>query len=85
MYDRSGEDQARGHHCDICKVSSRHLAPRFKRLTVGHRSSLVERVLLEAWASMQEEDVANKFHVVVVDSRPLSEGNFVCPLLRWNQ
>lgn len=36
----------------------------------------MERVLLEAWASMQEEDVNNKFQVVVVDSRPLSEGQF---------
>jgi translation initiation factor eIF-2B subunit delta len=34
----------------------------------------VERVLVEAWASMQEEDKRNKFHVVVVDSRPLLEG-----------
>jgi hypothetical protein len=36
----------------------------------------VERVLVEAWASMQEEDKRNKFHVVVVDSRPLLEGTF---------
>lgn len=82
MHDRSGEDQAGRHYCYICKVSSLNLASRFKPLTFGRRSSLVERVLLEAWASMQEEDVANKFHVVVVDSRPLSEGNTLCPLSR---
>ena len=38
------------------------------------RSSIVEQVLLEAWCDMREVDPEAKFHVVVVDSRPLNEG-----------
>ncbi|WVN86128.1 uncharacterized protein L203_101289 [Cryptococcus depauperatus CBS 7841] len=38
------------------------------------RSSVVETVLLEAWASMRQQDPDATFDVVVVDSRPLLEG-----------
>lgn len=38
------------------------------------RSSIVEQVLLEAWADMKEDDPSASFEVVVVDSRPLNEG-----------
>lgn len=38
------------------------------------RSSLVEQVLLEAWRRMREDDPEASFHVVVVDSSPLYEG-----------
>jgi translation initiation factor eIF-2B subunit delta len=38
------------------------------------RSSVVERVLLDAWSAMREKDPEASFSVVVVDSRPLNEG-----------
>lgn len=38
------------------------------------RSSVVERVLLDAWSEMREKDSEASFSVVVVDSRPLNEG-----------
>ncbi|KAJ9098994.1 hypothetical protein QFC20_005812 [Naganishia adeliensis] len=64
----------------ICTTAVEKIKPGDTIVTFA-RSSLVERVLLEAWASMQEEDVANKFHVVVVDSRPLSEGKQLLSVL----
>ncbi|KAK4683479.1 translation initiation factor eIF-2B subunit delta, partial [Tremellales sp. Uapishka_1] len=38
------------------------------------RSSVVERVILEAWRDMRENDEGASFNVIVVDSRPLLEG-----------
>ncbi|EIW68307.1 hypothetical protein TREMEDRAFT_15648, partial [Tremella mesenterica DSM 1558] len=38
------------------------------------RSSLVERVLIEAWTSMRILDPSSSFSVIIVDSRPLLEG-----------
>nr|XP_031863874.1 uncharacterized protein CI109_000517 [Kwoniella shandongensis]KAA5530946.1 hypothetical protein CI109_000517 [Kwoniella shandongensis] len=38
------------------------------------RSSVVERVLLEAWKDMREDDPEASFKVIIVDSRPLLEG-----------
>lgn len=40
------------------------------------RSSVVERVLLEAWRDMREQDPEATFEVIVVDSRPLNEGEW---------
>ncbi|ADV23533.1 translation initiation factor eIF-2B subunit delta [Cryptococcus gattii Ru294] len=45
------------------------------------RSSVVERVLLEAWTSMREQDPDASFNVVVVDSRPLLEGEKLLKVL----
>jgi hypothetical protein len=42
------------------------------------RSSLVERVLLEAWTRLQRSDPLFKFSVLVVDSGPLFEGETLC-------
>ena len=42
------------------------------------RSSVVERVLLEAWWDMQSQDLPLSFNVVIVDSRPLNEGTSPC-------
>ncbi|KAJ9120505.1 hypothetical protein QFC24_005178 [Naganishia onofrii] len=64
----------------ICTIAVEKIKPGNTIVTFA-RSSLVERVLLEAWARMQEEDVNNKFHVVVVDSRPLSEGKQLLSVL----
>ena len=50
-------------------------------MTTVNRSSIVERVLLETWANMKKDREAEAFQVVVVDSRPLNEGE--CPLLLW--
>lgn len=38
------------------------------------RSSIVERVLIEAWRRMKDNNPEASFEVVVVDSRPLNEG-----------
>lgn len=43
-------------------------------IVVFARSSVVERALLEAWAEMQAR--GESFNVVVVDSRPLHEGEY---------
>ncbi|KAE8541898.1 hypothetical protein D1P53_002072 [Cryptococcus gattii VGV] len=45
------------------------------------RSSVVERVLLEAWTSMREQDPDASFNVVVADSRPLLEGEKLLKVL----
>ncbi|OWT38242.1 translation initiation factor eIF-2B subunit delta [Cryptococcus neoformans Bt1] len=45
------------------------------------RSSVVETVLLEAWTSMREQDPDASFNVVVVDSRPLLEGEKLLKVL----
>ncbi|ORX38228.1 hypothetical protein BD324DRAFT_588511 [Kockovaella imperatae] len=38
------------------------------------RSSIIEKVLLQAWRRMKEVDSSAEFRVIVVDSRPLNEG-----------
>ncbi|WVF67636.1 hypothetical protein IAT40_002394 [Kwoniella sp. CBS 6097] len=45
------------------------------------RSSVVERVLLEAWRDMKAENPEASFKVVVVDSRPLLEGRHLLDAL----
>ncbi|KAJ9115485.1 hypothetical protein QFC22_005243 [Naganishia vaughanmartiniae] len=64
----------------ICTIAVEKIKPGDTIVTFA-RSSLVERVLIEAWARMQEQDVNNKFHVVVVDSRPLCEGKQLLSVL----
>lgn len=39
-----------------------------------YRSSLVEKVILEAWRKVKEDDEDGSFDVIVVDSGPLYEG-----------
>ncbi len=48
-------------------------------LILSSRSSVVERVLLEAWRDMQSRDPDSSFDVVIVDSRPLNEGTSLPP------
>ncbi|RSH85687.1 hypothetical protein EHS25_003828 [Saitozyma podzolica] len=43
-------------------------------VVVYARSSVVERVLLQAWRDMRSQDPSASFEVIVVDSRPLLEG-----------
>jgi translation initiation factor eIF-2B subunit delta len=45
------------------------------------RSSIVERVLIEAWRKMKAQNPEATFEVVVVDSRPLNEGKQSSPYL----
>ncbi|ORY32127.1 putative translation initiation factor eIF-2B delta subunit [Naematelia encephala] len=46
------------------------------------RSSVVERVILEAWRDMRSKDPSASFSVIVVDSRPLNEGKHLLSALK---
>jgi hypothetical protein len=43
----------------------------------------VEQVLLEAWKQMKDEDDEASFHVIVVDSGPLFEGEFLASFFQY--
>ena len=70
--DGSRKDQTRLFSRRFCKVSSLCLQCKSTKLTF--RSSVVEQVLTEAWDDMRDIDPEASFSVVVVDSRPLNEG-----------